>query len=146
MKTFRAIILLVLTIGCSKQETGWKTYGFAGLELDIDVQAARIKPTEGSLEVCDSPASRNPSCFTIDRHNIPALQTSSTRTRTLGTASILFLTSVHSGGSGGEEAKLRGVLTVGNQRFGLTCHAQKEWSHSPSNNWPEWCLERFRFK
>jgi len=99
---------------------------------------AKVEPRSGGVSIALAPRSRYPYSLTILQSSRSAATAASmSRTKELAAGmTIRYRLEKDSGGSGGEEELLQGVIAYQAQTLEVTCHDQREYSAPDAT----WCL------
>lgn len=103
------------------------------LPLQLDLPSdAKVQPISSGVSIVIHPGRRSPLSIDIVRDDTRG-SSLGTNAKTRALTSSLQLTyreHVLSGGSGGDEGVLEGVLTLASKTYRITCHQQSEWKPS----------------
>lgn len=103
------------------------------LPLQVDLPSdAKMQPISSGVSIVIHPGRRSPLSIDIVRDDTRgSFLGTNAKTRALTPSlQLIYCEHVLSGGSGGDEGVLDGVLTLASKTYRITCHQQSEWKPS----------------
>jgi hypothetical protein len=117
----------------SSSESALTPQALPGLPLQIDLPSdAKVQPIASGVSIFIHPGRRSPLGIDIVRDDTRgAFLGPNAETRALTPSlQLTYREQVLSGGSGGDEGIVDGVLTLATKTYRITCRQQSEWSPS----------------
>src|SRR5688572_15156461 len=141
----RGLAALLLILGgsrCDRRTSTAKishaTRALPSLPLQLELpDDATVQGLGGSAVIVIHPGHRNPLRIDIKRAEAAVFVEQGAKKRSLTPQlQLIYREQVLAGGSGGDEATLDGELTLGSDRYRVTCHMQSEYAPSATDCLP----------
>jgi hypothetical protein len=130
-------VITLAALGCStKAQEKWATLPNTVIELPLP-RAASVKPDGVSIRIEIRPGFRHPRPISLAPADNVALTASYEHERSKSDTRLLWNHRVRTGGMGGPESHVEGVLHVREQAFSFTCSDQREGGPPPL----DWCID-----
>lgn len=138
MNTMNFSLIILAALGCSSQtpDAVWEVLPGAGIALPLPPTAS-VKRQGDSIRIEMRAGYRTPRPLSLTPASALTLSAEHPHERSAADTRLTWSDAVQTGGMGGPERQLKGVLFVGEQSFHVTCSDQQEGTPPTL----DWCID-----